>query len=556
MSLLIEALKRAEEDAKKRKLVSASNAPGNRAVSAGAARPPSASGLSLPVKVQGAAHSPTVEDFPELTLASTEPSARLANAHIDSAPLVSPAEHQPDLQPHPKPAAQPIAPAATAHGTYPATSASPPTHPTHVTHATLEITPLKEASPDNVRSTQPASRSGYKAADKTTLRTTREPAAPDVMAARSAAYSGGATNSTPAVELTPDMATTANVPSPVTPRQAKSAASVMAGQSSPGAIKAKQRRQAVLLSFVVLMALPVAAFYLFGDALLNSTSMLPVSAINTSPPAVVSPSAIRSTAPSVALVSPAPAITAASAPAVERRTPVSRPAQVADNVRRTSIVTPAATATSVTSQVTPTVVTGPAKPAPLLASAYAAYQTGKPDEAARLYREVLKSDPGQRDAWLGLAVIAHAGNQREPAMDAYKRVLRLEPQNPTALAGLSSLNGGSDEPRQESRLRELLARSPQEADLNHALGLVLSGEQRWSEAQPLFFKAHALAPQEPKFAYNLAVTLDHLRKPSLAIQYYDTALVLAKGQSTAFDEQSARNRVSVLKASAAENKSP
>jgi tetratricopeptide (TPR) repeat protein len=414
--------------------------------------------------------------------------------------------------------------------------------------------PLKEASPDHVRSTQPASRSGYKIADKTPLRTAREPTAPDVMAARSAAYSGGATNNTPAVALTPDMATTANVPSPVTPRQAKSAASVMAGQPSPGVIKVKQRRQAVLLGFVVLMALPVAAFYLFGDALLNSASMLPVSAVNTAPPAVVSPPAVRSAALSVALVSPAPAITAASAPAVERRTPVPRPAQVADNTRRTSIVTP--TTTSVVSQVTPTVVTGPAKTAPLLASAYAAYQTGKSDEAARLYREVLKSDPGQRDAWLGLAVIAHAGNQREPAMDAYKRVLRLEPQNPTALAGLSSLNGSSDEPRQESRLRELLARSPQEADLNHALGLVLSGEQRWSEAQPLFFKAHALAPQEPKFAYNLAVTLDHLRKPSLAIQYYDTALLLAKGQSTAFDEQSARNRVSVLKASAAENKSP
>lgn len=554
MSLLIEALKKAEDDARKRKLASASNGLGARPVPAGAARLPAASGLPLPTKEQGAAHPPKLTDFPELTLASTEPSTRLDSSHVDSALPVSTPEQQPDLQPHPKPAAPNIAHVTTAHDAYLAAPVAP------ATHATLEMMPLNEASPGNVRGAQPASRSGYKAADTPLPRTAREPAAPDVMAARSAAYSGGATNNTPAMELTQDMAATASVPPPITPRQAKSAASVMAGQHSAGVAKGKQRRQAVLLGLVVLMALPVAAFYLFGDALLNSasTSLSPASvsapAINTVPPAAVSLPVVRSSAPSVALASSAPAVTAAPAPSIERRTPVPRPAQVADNARRTPAVTP--TATSVTSQVTPTVVTGPVKPASLMTSAYAAYQTGKPDEAARLYREVLRNDPGQRDAWLGLAVIAHAGNQREPAMDAYKRVLRLEPQNPTALAGLSSLNGSSDEPRQESRLRELLARSPQEADLNHALGLVLSGEQRWSEAQPLFFKAHALAPQEPKFAYNLAVTLDHLRKSSLAIQYYDTALTLAKGQSTAFDEQSARNRVSVLKASAAENKSP
>ena len=185
-------------------------------------------------------------------------------------------------------------------------------------------------------------------------------------------------------------------------------------------------------------------------------------------------------------------------------------------------------------------------------SAYAAYQAGNPGEATRLYREVLKADATQRDAWLGLAVIAHAGNQREPALDAYKRVLRLEPQNATALAGVNSLVSYAGEPQQESRLRELLARSPQEPDLNHALGLVLSGEQRWSEAQPLFFKAHALAPQEPRFAYNLAVTLDHLRKSSLAVQYYETALVLAQERISGFDESRARGRLAVLRAGSPE----
>jgi len=164
----------------------------------------------------------------------------------------------------------------------------------------------------------------------------------------------------------------------------------------------------------------------------------------------------------------------------------------------------------------------------------------------------LQADPTQRDAWLGLAVIAHGSKQRQSAMDAYRRVLRLEPQNATALAGLSSLASTADEPRQESKLRELLANSPQEADLNHALGLVLSGEKRWSEAQPLFFKAHALVPQEPQFAYNLAVALDHLRKSGLAIQYYEAALSLAQGKAAGFDASSARSRLAALKADSKE----
>jgi Tfp pilus assembly protein PilF len=199
------------------------------------------------------------------------------------------------------------------------------------------------------------------------------------------------------------------------------------------------------------------------------------------------------------------------------------------------------------------------KPPTTLQAAYAAYQAGNTPEASRLYRDALKQDPTQRDAWLGLAVIAHNSNQLEAAMDAYKRVLRLEPQNATALAGLSSLNNNAEEPRQESKLRELLARSPQEADLNHSLALVLSEQRRWSEAQQLFFKAHTLAPQEPQFAYNLAVALDQLRKSALAAQYYETALSLAQGKAASFDEARARARLAALRSvsvSPGETKTP
>lgn len=353
-----------------------------------------------------------------------------------------------------------------------------------------------------------------------------------------------------------------------TPRQALSAAGVMAGRKkSESRHSGNRRRQLVLAAVALLVALPLMAFLLFGEAMFGSSSGLSV--VNT--PAVTVPVAASPAPAGADSVTAAPVLPASASPSPEPLTtaviaapaaaPVSPPVRAVAASRVVSADTPARVAAPARTRApreagpaaggpapSATISAGANRPASLMDSAYAAYQAGNATEAARLYREVLKADATQRDAWLGLAVIAHANNQLEPAMDAYRRVLRLEPQNATALAGVSSLSRSAGEPQQESRLRELLARSPQEADLNHALALVLSGEQRWSEAQPLFFKAHALAPKEPQFAYNLAVALDHMRKSSLAAQYYETALGLAQGKAAGFDETNARTRLAALRA--------
>jgi len=362
-------------------------------------------------------------------------------------------------------------------------------------------------------------------------------------------------------------------------RRALSAAGVMAGNAR--ARGAGKSRQWLLAGSALLLAVPLVVFLFFGDALFGSKSTpllanpprvtvvagdlaaagatpLPQSAA--AAPTVVSvatslPDAVASPPPA-SLALPTPAAAAVANVAAARPAAIAqRPRPVARVSPQGAVAAPADASDTGRSQrggaqsvAAVSLVPNAARPASLMDAAYAAYQAGKPAEATRLYQDVLRADPTQRDAWLGLAVIAHAGNQREPAMDAYKRVLRLEPQNATALAGLSSLITTAGEPQQESRLREMLARSPQEADLNNALGLVLSGEQRWSEAQPLFFKAHSAAPQEAQFAYNLAVTLDHLRKSALAAQYYETALGLATGKVSGFDEASARNRLTALRA--------
>ena len=49
------------------------------------------------------------------------------------------------------------------------------------------------------------------------------------------------------------------------------------------------------------------------------------------------------------------------------------------------------------------------------------------------------------------------------------------------------------------------------------LGNQLAQQGRWSEAQQEYFKAFASEPDNADFAYNLAVSLDHLRQPKLAL---------------------------------------
>jgi tetratricopeptide (TPR) repeat protein len=564
MSLLLDALRRAEQDSKKRKLADAETpavAPG-----APAAESVAAQEQVTPPELTLEAQSPV----PELEL-DIEPEPEPEQAPQEATPVKSHsgfggAEAAPDasfldfeLPSDDVPLPEAVVPASLAprkaanpYGRYD----RPAWEDSNSNWGALIANPVasRRALSDEARASGPVP-------IKPVPRRAAEPAAGSHVYARP---SDGATTKPPkSPELAPPS------PAPVTtPRQALSAAGVMAGRKKTVMPRAGDRRRPMVLAAVALVvALPLMALLFFGDAMFGSPGGL--RAVNTPPvpaPAAVGPAptpeavAAAPVAPASAAPDPvavAVLAAAAAAPAVPAAQAAPRvvsadtPARAASPARAQAprrATTRAAGPAVATSAAPPGAVAGANRPASLMDSAYAAYQAGNSVEAARLYREVLKADATQRDAWLGLAVIAHANNQLEPAMDAYRRVLRLEPQNATALAGVSSLSRAAGEPQQESRLRDLLARSPQEADLNHALALVLSGEQRWSEAQPLFFKAHALAPREPQFAYNLAVTLDHMRKSSLAAQYYETALGLAQGKAAGFDEANARVRLAALRA--------
>jgi tetratricopeptide (TPR) repeat protein len=167
---------------------------------------------------------------------------------------------------------------------------------------------------------------------------------------------------------------------------------------------------------------------------------------------------------------------------------------------------------------------------PLVLRAYDAYYAGKDNEAQKLYKQALQRDGLNVDALLGLGAIASRQGRIADAGGWYRKVLELDPKNTTALAALADVQELQDPQMGESRLKSLLAKSPNDANLNAALGNLYADQNQWSAAQQAYFEAYRLNESADN-AFNLAVSLDQMGKPKLALPYYQQALQMAQQSS-------------------------
>jgi len=252
------------------------------------------------------------------------------------------------------------------------------------------------------------------------------------------------------------------------------------------------------------------------------------------------PAAIPGLPTSASAPQPAPQAptTAPQTPAAPVEMPAKKPAVVAQLPPRAS---PAPlTSVETTPRAAPSVN-------PKVESGYAAYLSGNLEAARADYELALAEDPVNRDATLGLAALDVRAGRREAAEVAYARLLQADPRDAEAQAALIALRGARVDPlAAESRLKSMLAADPRAHALNFALGNQLAQQGRWAEAQAQYFKAFAAEPNNPDFAYNLAVSLDHLRQPKQALEYYKHAIALARARGASFDVTGAEARVAQL----------
>jgi tetratricopeptide (TPR) repeat protein len=188
---------------------------------------------------------------------------------------------------------------------------------------------------------------------------------------------------------------------------------------------------------------------------------------------------------------------------------------------------------------------------PILLAAWQAYHNGDFEAASQLYSEMLRKNvqghnAPNRDALLGMAAIAQQRSQDSIAAQYYSQLLDLDPRDPDAHAGMSSLLGAFGAANMESSLKFLLVQHPEAAVLHFALGNLYAQQSRWGDAQQAYFGACALESDNARFAFNLAVSLDHLGQGKLAAQYYRRALQLDSVGNIGFDRAQTQLRLDEL----------
>ena len=163
---------------------------------------------------------------------------------------------------------------------------------------------------------------------------------------------------------------------------------------------------------------------------------------------------------------------------------------------------------------------------PTLLAAYQAFNRGEDAAAQQQYREVLKRDIRNVDALLGMAAIAQRQGREADAAGWYQKILDVEPQNSIAQSALASPQTNLDATSAESRIKNMLAQQPEAAHLHAALGNIYAEQNQWASAQGAYFNASRFDAKNADYAFNVAVSLEHMGKKSLALLQYQRALTL------------------------------
>jgi tetratricopeptide (TPR) repeat protein len=126
------------------------------------------------------------------------------------------------------------------------------------------------------------------------------------------------------------------------------------------------------------------------------------------------------------------------------------------------------------------------------------------------------------------------------------QVLQIDPSNSLAQGALINLIGRADPQSAESRLKSLIAKDPS-AFLYFSLGNLYADQGNWPAAQTAYFQAHHLQRDNPDYAFNLAISLEHLSQPKIALNFYRQALELARVSGRAdFNSAAVQERIAKL----------
>lgn len=154
-------------------------------------------------------------------------------------------------------------------------------------------------------------------------------------------------------------------------------------------------------------------------------------------------------------------------------------------------------------------------------------QKGRLPDAGRLYRQILKADPGYADAAYCLGTIAEAEGRREEAVSLYRDAVRAKPEEPTFLFALG--NQYYRARRFEEAVQALgrgLELRPDDIDGRKDYALSLMELARWEEALAVLEPMAAAHLDMFAACANLAIVYRQLGRIQDAIAQFRRAIAL------------------------------
>lgn len=181
----------------------------------------------------------------------------------------------------------------------------------------------------------------------------------------------------------------------------------------------------------------------------------------------------------------------------------------------------------------------------LVRAAWEAYMRGNLTLAREGYQEALTLDRLNRDGLLGLAAVEATEGNLTAALGYYGRMLERDPRDPAALDGVFAL-GGDATALDEQALRGFGAGATKSSAASFAQGNLFAAQERWSDAQEAYFNAYSRARDNADYAFNLAISLEHLGQRQPAMDYYRLAVELTRRRPHGFDPAQAQSRIEAL----------
>lgn len=183
-----------------------------------------------------------------------------------------------------------------------------------------------------------------------------------------------------------------------------------------------------------------------------------------------------------------------------------------------------------------------------LTAAKQALISGNLKIAETAYRRALKESPGNITATSSLASLLVQQGRVQEAQILFLKILEKDPENLIAKTGLINIRAADPSNLAAgSELKQLLIEHPKQAHLHASLGSFHAQRSEWPAAQAAYFEAFALDSTSPDYAFNLAISLDQIGKPEIAVNYYKKAIELFGNRPSQFSRADAERRLEELK---------